>query len=309
MRPGGTARQGVCIKRRGRCVNGQARRLAKRERRLPSAAGSWFQRVMSEAARRSSKPRGASRRWREMDWQDWLRGMAVAVAAGLFLAFSGAFFDGEATLGSRLVYWLSLMVAGAGSGGVIAARVAAWKPLQGRTWLTWAVITLVLTVPYTVAVWLITGVAFHNRLNPVDIPRFVPPVMMVSGAMTVLSMLVARGPRETHAAAEGSPPPRFLERLPLKLRGAEVWAVEAEDHYLRVHTDRGSDLILMRLSDAVTELEGIEGAQTHRSWWVAKDAVIDAERGDGRATFTLKNGVKVPVSRTHAKVLRAEGWY
>ncbi|MFX8624480.1 LytTR family DNA-binding domain-containing protein, partial [Acinetobacter baumannii] len=83
------------------------------------------------------------------------------------------------------------------------------------------------------------------------------------------------------AAPAGAPPPRFLERLPLKLRGAEIYAVEAEDHYLRLHTSRGSDLILMRLSDAIVELEGLEGARTHRSWWVAKGAVRDAKRGDG----------------------------
>ena len=95
----------------------------------------------------------------------------------------------------------------------------------------------------------------------------------------------------------------------MKLRGAALYAVEAEDHYLRVHTDRGSDLILMRLSDAVSELEGIEGAQTHRSWWVAKDAVADVSRGDGRATLVLKDGAHAPVSRTFARALRAEGWY
>jgi DNA-binding LytR/AlgR family response regulator len=71
----------------------------------------------------------------------------------------------------------------------------------------------------------------------------------------------------------------------------------------------GQDLILMRLSDAVSELEGLEGAQTHRSWWVAKDAVTGAERGDGRATLTLKDGSEVPVSRAYARTLRAEGWF
>jgi DNA-binding LytR/AlgR family response regulator len=97
--------------------------------------------------------------------------------------------------------------------------------------------------------------------------------------------------------------------LPLKLRGAEVWAVEAEDHYLRLHTSKGQDLILLRLSDAVAELEGVEGAQTHRSWWVAKAAVRDARRGDGRATLTLANGVEAPVSRAYARTLREAGWY
>jgi DNA-binding LytR/AlgR family response regulator len=64
----------------------------------------------------------------------------------------------------------------------------------------------------------------------------------------------------------------------------------------------------MRLSDAVAELEGIEGAQAHRSWWVARDAIADARRGDGRATLTLKDGSQVPVSRTYARVLRERGW-
>jgi DNA-binding LytR/AlgR family response regulator len=64
----------------------------------------------------------------------------------------------------------------------------------------------------------------------------------------------------------------------------------------------------MRLSDAADELEGLEGAQVHRSWWVARDAIVEARRGDGRATLTLKDGSEVPVSRTYARQLRARGW-
>ena len=102
---------------------------------------------------------------------------------------------------------------------------------------------------------------------------------------------------------------KFLDRLPLKLRGAEIWAIEAEDHYLRLHTSKGQDLILLRLADAISELEGVEGAQAHRSWWVARDAIVAAERGDGRATLTLKDGSQVPVSRTYARTLRELGWF
>jgi DNA-binding LytR/AlgR family response regulator len=46
----------------------------------------------------------------------------------------------------------------------------------------------------------------------------------------------------------------------------------------------------------------------HRSWWVARDAIADARRGDGRATLTLRDGSEVPVSRTYAKILRDLGW-
>ena len=85
--------------------------------------------------------------------------------------------------------------------------------------------------------------------------------------------------------------------------------MEAEDHYLRLHTSKGSDLILMRLSDAVTELEGVEGAQTHRSWWVARAAVVDVRRSEGRASLKLKGGQDAPVSRSYARALRQAGWF
>lgn len=57
-------------------------------------------------------------------------------------------------------------------------------------------------------------------------------------------------------------------------------------------------MILMRLSDVIVELDGIEGAQVHRSWWVAKDAIQSAQRGEGKASFTLVSGTHVRVSRT-----------
>jgi DNA-binding LytR/AlgR family response regulator len=127
--------------------------------------------------------------------------------------------------------------------------------------------------------------------------------------MTALNFLVQRKPPETHASPAGAPAPRFLDRLPPRLRGAEIRAVEAQDHYLRLHTSKGEDLILLRLSDAVAELEGIEGAQTHRSWWVAKNAVEDARRNDGRAILSLRGGIEAPVSRAYAKALRDAGWF
>jgi DNA-binding LytR/AlgR family response regulator len=85
--------------------------------------------------------------------------------------------------------------------------------------------------------------------------------------------------------------------------------VEAEDHYLRLHTSKGQDLILMRLADALAELDGLQGARTHRSWWVARAAVRQVERADGRATLTLEGGLQVPVSRVHIKILREAGWF
>ena len=65
----------------------------------------------------------------------------------------------------------------------------------------------------------------------------------------------------------------------------------------------------MRLSDAIAAVETLDGARTHRSWWVARDAVETVERGDGRARLIRAGELAAPVSRTYAPKLRNAGWY
>ena len=233
------------------------------------------------------------------------RGAIVAAVAGVFLAISGAFGTGDTPLGRRFLYWLLLMALGYLWGAFVARFFfAADRRRTGNLWLDAFVASIVMSGPFTIVVWIASSTLFDANIPLAGAPILFGSVWMVSLAMYVINMLIER-PRLTHALPL---PPKFLERLPLKLRGAEVWAVEAEDHYLRLHTSKGQDLILLRLADAVTELEGIEGAQVHRSWWVARDAIADARRGDGRATLTLKDGSEVPVSRTYAGLLRERGW-
>lgn len=239
-------------------------------------------------------------------FRDNARVFAVAVVAGVFLSVAGAFGTDGIPAGPRFTYWIGVLLLGSAVGAATSEiyRAAGW--LEERAWLQGAAIALTMSLPLTLLVAGFNQLAFGHRGNVLFM--FVP-VLLVSACMTAINMMVARQPQQTHAAPAGAAPPRFLERLPPKLRGAEIWAVESQDHYLRLHTSKGQDLILMRLSDAVAELEGLEGAQTHRSWWVAKDAVTDAKRGDGRATLTLKGGAQAPVSRAYAKALRDAGWY
>jgi len=238
-----------------------------------------------------------------------VRAAVIALAAGVFMAVVGAFGSGEAPLLSRLFYWVSVIGVGALAGSAVAQTVRTRGWLEERPWLQGGLTVLILWPPLTVAVWLITVAIFNRRDGLGGLLGFFGPVLVVTAVMTAINYATQLPLRETHAAAPGAPPPAFLERLPFRLRGAALLAVEAEDHYLRLHTDRGSDLILMRLSDAVRELEGLEGAQTHRSWWVAREAVEDVRRADGRAVLRLKGGVDAPVSRTHAKALREAGWF
>jgi DNA-binding LytR/AlgR family response regulator len=238
-----------------------------------------------------------------------LRGFAVSAVAGVFLAMSGAFGLHGASLPTRLAYWVGLCVAGAVVGTGVSLFVRGQGRADERPWLYGTLICIGITLPFTVVVWLVSELVFTGQPRLAALSGYLTPVFIVTAAMTALNFLVQRTPPETHAAPAGAPAPRFLDRLPPRLRGAEIRAVEAEDHYLRLHTSKGEDLILMRLSDAVAELDGIEGAQTHRSWWVAKGAVESARRNDGRAVLTLSGGVEAPVSRAYAKALRAAGWF
>ncbi len=240
------------------------------------------------------------------------RGLIVAVAAGLVLALTGAFNSGGAPLWLRLAYWIPLMIAGGLWGHAASWLLDRFIALDERPWLTVALLSLLITGPFVVTVWGVTGMIFTGRPYALSVlPYFIGPVMVVTVTLSAINVFLERArPVQTHAhSGSGATVARFPDRLPPKLRGAEIRAVQAEDHYLRIHTDRGSDLILMRLSDALDELDGLEGAQTHRSWWVARSAVREVTRGDGRATLALEGGLTAPVSRRYARALREAGWY
>jgi DNA-binding LytR/AlgR family response regulator len=101
--------------------------------------------------------------------------------------------------------------------------------------------------------------------------------------------------------------PDFFRRMPPAL-GRDLLALEMEDHYLRIHTALGSDLILLRLRDALAELGPSSGRQVHRSWWVAEGAVASAERDARRPMLVLRNGLRVPVSKTYRDQVKQAGW-
>jgi DNA-binding LytR/AlgR family response regulator len=235
----------------------------------------------------------------------------VAGAAGVVLAVTGAFGTGAAPFWLRLVYWMPMILIGALWGHLCSRLVERWIDRDEQPWRAVAALTLAITGPVAVVVWLITGLVFEHRLYPLEtLPYLIGPVGVVTATLSAVNVFLSRAQSvQTHAAVVGAAPARFPDRLPMKLKGATLRAVQAEDHYLRVHTDRGSDLILMRLADALEELEGLEGAQTHRSWWVARSAVREVARGDGRATLSLDGGLTAPVSRRYARALRDAGWY
>lgn len=100
----------------------------------------------------------------------------------------------------------------------------------------------------------------------------------------------------------------IFERLPLRLRNSEIYALAAEDHYVRIITSKGDELVLMRLSDAIREVSPLTGLSPHRSWWVAQAGVEKLGKTNGKAHIELKSGQTVPISRNGAKTVKDAGW-
>jgi len=108
--------------------------------------------------------------------------------------------------------------------------------------------------------------------------------------------------------------PAFMSRIRKPI--GSICAMAAEEHYVRVIGEEGEDLILYRISDAVAEIGNhIPGARVHRSYWVASSAVVGNERSRSGHVLTLRNGMRVPVSRSfraaalEARLLEASARY
>lgn len=234
-----------------------------------------------------------------------------ALCVGLLFAAVGPFGTfGQAPISERLVYWVSVILIAfvvyrpVCSLGERLARSIRLAPAFG-----WCAAVMLASFPLTLLVWL-ASYRHTPSLWPssAEYLQFFGSVILIGAGLMLVVWLVRRAsadaglpevrtalPRASPAAF-APPRPRLLERLPSRL-GEEIVALEMEDHYVRVHTSRGSDLLLMRMRDAVAELDAIEGAQVHRSWWVAQSAVARVERQGRRLTIELANGQQVPVSR------------
>ncbi len=102
------------------------------------------------------------------------------------------------------------------------------------------------------------------------------------------------------------PQTTFLRRLPLDRRGPLI-RLEAQDHYLNVVTQKGSALVLLRLQVAVKALQDVDGFQSHRSHWVAKDDVTKHRRVQGCDFLVLISGDEIPVSRSYGPAVQDAG--
>jgi hypothetical protein len=243
----------------------------------------------------------------------------IPLGMAVFLTMIGAFGTDRFGLIKAFIYWsISLM-----GGSVIASSIqlALRKWPIDNPYLELSVFFLGVAAIVLFYVWWLNSHFFEQPLNLKSLQRLIIPVLVISGAMTIVNFLAAKDPMQTHEILNHNPSseveigtatqtirPVFYEHLDSRYQEAEILAVQSEDHYLKVFTSQGDTLILMRLRDAVLALNGIEGSQVHRSWWISKSAITKTLRTDGKAVFHLKNGICVPVSRSYLKALKDTGW-
>jgi len=243
--------------------------------------------------------------------RDTLPTVGIILAVGTLMSILGPYGSHALGIPGVWIYWTGLMAVGWISGRVFTALIERTYP-DLQPLLHSLILSILVTIPICIFVIIIQAV-MGPAFTIFQLPSVFFMVWVVSAAVTLVSVYMERARDQAAAGkaddSDGTAARALTDKLPHRLRHAPVLALQAEDHYLRVHTGKGDCLILMRLSDAIAAVETLDGARTHRSWWVARGAVTDIARGDGRATLTLSNGVEAPVSRTYAPALREAGWY
>ena len=279
-----------------------ARREARRG--VVNGAAAWF-----DGARRARLHGGMNAAARRTPT---ITGLAVdigaLVAVGVFFGLVGPFDTDRAGLTYRLIYWVAVMSVGALV--VLGAERAALAALPGLRRRRGSAIlaTAALASPLQT---LVVCVANRAETTPALYAALLPAVAIVTVAATALLHLARPGRldvRDTAELSEDATGSSLTRALPAKLRGAGLIALQAEDHYVRVHTEAGEALIRMRLADAIKAADA-PGFRLHRSWWAPADRIeqVKFKRGSGEAR--LSNGLTAPVSRTCYPALREAGWF
>lgn len=244
--------------------------------------------------------------------QRWAVDLALLIGFGLLMGFLGPFGSDQLPAHERYVYWMICIVGGGLIG--IAGDEMLLRPMPAL-WRRTVVVSLVMTPAVSLLVLTTEHLLAGEPFQWSSLLRLLPQVLPILLAVMVVRTLAwRRSPTRIETRTVVAPPlpeaeAAFRRRLSARRRLARLIAVEAHDHYLKVHTDAGEELVALRFADALVELSRAHGWRVHRSWWVAADAVEGVRWKRGGGEMRLVGGLVAPVSRTHASMLREAGWF
>jgi hypothetical protein len=82
-------------------------------------------------------------------------------------------------------------------------------------------------------------------------------------------------------------------------KDAELLAIKAEQHYIQIWSDQGTDMVRFRFRDLRKTLRDCNGAQVHRSWWVNLDQVGSCKQVGRKIELVVNDELTVPVSLSY----------
>ncbi|WP_049833692.1 hypothetical protein [Octadecabacter temperatus] len=219
-------------------------------------------------------------------WMCWALTSVVVALAGPFGTFDSRTFLW------RLAYWSVLIAAAI----VIAIFFrAVWRHVfKGRS-ETYEDIAVAVSLSIVFA----PMIAFLNWI--VGGPDAYLVMDVWSGMVCVLAIAAGiitfrRVVRESVAFPKAAPArDRLLDRLSID-KSARVARVYSDNHHVRVIMSDGSQhRLLMRLRDAVVEIDVEPGHWIHRSHWVSEAAISCVKQADGRDVVELPCGNVIPI--------------
>lgn len=248
-----------------------------------------------------------------IDWKKRGREALILIGISLFLAFIRPYgSNSNAPFIVNFGFWITLIVSGS-----VIGESAVWvyykiRP-DGPDWLMIILVSLATAAGVTGVIYAMEFISMgYIVAGPDAIWVMYFYVLVITVAMVLIGYTLSRafnaaGPDFVTETNDRAAVDTFLERLPVKYRTSDLYAVSSEDHYCRVHTSLGSELILMRLADAERELASVDGLRVHRSWWVSRKGIADSSREGGRITLKLRSGETVPVSRSYQSDVKEAG--
>lgn len=236
-----------------------------------------------------------------------VRPMFIAILAGALLTRLGPFDTfSDLSLADRLAYWIGLTLLLAAQ--ILVAQYLLQRPMDRFHWAWSAALSGLLgAIPSAFEVaWAESLLRVQRDLGISDLLAIYGDVTLVAIPLA-LAMRAATGwEAATADIAKEENSGRLLSQLSPGHRG-QLLAIKAEDHYVRIYTPEGDSLILYRFRDAMADVSGLDGAQVHRGWWVARNAVQHVVREGDKVALTLVNGTRVPISRSYSLAARNAG--
>ncbi len=258
--------------------------------------------------------------------QNLFHDLVVMSVIGIFIGFLSPFGMDRLPLLLSISYWVSTCLCGYFVYMPIT-QLGEWilSPVIAIHWLRFAISALIASVVMSFVVPVINWLFFTVPLDySTQFWLIFPKAIIIGTVLSIATIIKDHMQRQQVMLKESEQKieqiqendddkveqqlQQFIEQLPVEKRG-QLICLEMSDHYLKVHTDKGHHLLLLRFKDALSMLDLVDGMQTHRSWWIAKNAVKSVKRDGRKIILVMNNQLEVPVSKTYLDEVKNQHFY